>query len=848
MSGWMLCWLLGCGGGGSAMPGAAPAAATTPAQGATAPAVAPAVVPTPTLPASGSDAPTTAAPTTAAPAPDSPGARSAQALAQPLSFEFELPAVRQTSAGVYDAEGKLVRTLWRGARLGPGRHQRTWDGRRDNGTPGAAGMHTVRLIHHGIEAVWEGVIGNTSQAGWQPHRSYLPPQAMVAVGRQLHYAVGYNEAQSVLHAFDIDQPNRVQRPIRHIDTFIGVALIASDGQRMYAVHTGGIDKGSFVFAFDLGTSQPWAFAAGRSLCLNPKPSGTECWPDQRYGSVLARRTEGQAQPTGVAVQAKGPVLAVAYGSDGLVLLMDKLSGRELGRVELPLGTQSRQQLAFSPQGDLWVVGRDRLWRLTDVATQPRVVATLTGLEQPLALAADPADDQALWVAEGGTRQQVRRFTAQGRQTHVIGRIGGMRSDPEVHDDRLCFATGQGQEHSALAVDADGLLWILDSGNNRMLRTTPEGRVIDRVAYLPHVYAATVDAGAPRRVFANFLEFDVDPARPLSEPGAWRLKRNWWLALPPALHDERARNAGFGGLPLVSTLPSGRTLALVRAQGRSRVVELGQDGTMRELRVLDAGTSTRTEPTLHPDGALVWAVDDGPVQRVFRQALQDPGPGQGPPVWQNPQQWTEVPREAGAPHHRMGTYTGVTPARFPRSASGHLLFLQGHVALGEGLHLGAAPEGGRGWAWQASPSGPLDGLGSFQTRLSDPNIHYGGNVVVSAGHDVVYGYHGEFYTDLSNGRVGQANQFMHFHDSGLFITQFGVPSTRSRLDSVEPGRSGNAFSLSLLKVGGRLLLHHNDESTWGGVHRWHLKGADDVVELSGQAQPGSSSPLTLARVR
>ena len=92
---------------------------------------------------------------------------------------------------------------------------------------------------------------------------------------------------------------------------------------------------------------------------------------------------------------------------------------------------------------------------------------------------------------------------------------------------------------------------------------------------------------------------------------------------------------------------------------------------------------------------------------------------------------------------------------------------------------------------------MDGRGSFQTRSSDARIEYGGNVAMVSGRSVLYGYHGEFYKDLQTGQVGQANQFMHFDASGLFIGQFGQPSTRTASADLA-GLSGNAFSPTLVR--------------------------------------------------
>ena len=146
-------------------------------------------------------------------------------------------------------------------------------------------------------------------------------------------------------------------------------------------------------------------------------------------------------------------------------------------------------------------------------------------------------------------------------------------------------------------------------------------------------------------------------------------------------------------------------------------------------------------------------------------------------------------------------------------------------------------------WKASPTGKLDGLGTFQTFEIDNTINYGGNQVWAVGRNVVYGFHGEFYADQLNGKVGQANQFMHFYDDGLFVGQFGVPSTRAT-EEAQAGMGGNSFSPTLVQVGANLYLYHNDESSHAGVHRWRLEGANSIRELSGTGTLGGKIILCL----
>ncbi|MBA3684083.1 MAG: hypothetical protein H0W72_02440 [Planctomycetes bacterium] len=45
----------------------------------------------------------------------------------------------------------------------------------------------------------------------------------------------------------------------------------------------------------------------------------------------------------------------------------------------------------------------------------------------------------------------------------------------------------------------------------------------------------------------------------------------------------------------------------------------------------------------------------------------------------------------------------------------------------------------------------------------------------------------------------------------------------------PEMAGNAFCPSLVKVGERYFLWHNDESYHGGLHLWEISGVDTIVE-------------------
>lgn len=762
-------------------------------------------------------------------------ARTTTGHAAAASVAFTLPAAATTSAGIFDARGRLLRTLWRAESLPAGPGVAQWDGLDDQKQPAPAAAYEVRLIHHRVSYRWEGVVGNSSgqPGGATLHKAFLPPTSMAAVADRIYYAVGYNEAQSGLHAFRTSEPQTNLRPARLADPFAAVTLLAADARRVYWANTGGLSATSFVSAVEVTGGARVAFAAGADVCLNRMPDGRACYADQAHAGVIGVQTDAAWAPTGLAVQRIGRVLAVAHGGKSVVRLYDKTSGRLLGSLDVPLAPKAGNQIAFSPRGDLWVISGGSLRRYINLdSPRPQWAATADGLVAPLAVTVDPADEDAVWVAEGGNRQQVARHNRSGARTATFGQAGGYADSPSAASVKLCFVGASGAAQTALAVATDRTLWVVDTCNNRVLRVRDASRADAPLAYLPAVYAATVDSADPRRVFANYLEFEVDASLALQGGQGWVLKRNWLPSLPAALRDAQSQNHGFGGFRSVLTFPNGRTYGLLAAHGALHIAELPAQGPLRLVRTLPAPAAGESTPVLYENGDIGWARNTGGSERlgtqtVLRQRLTGTDT-QGDPIWAAPETLATVPMGAGTPHYR-GAFSGILGPRFPVTDSGQVLFFDGSVTANDGFHLGAAGLNAEGWMWQASPSGVMDDKGSFQTRASDSRIEYGGNAVWAQGRHVVFGFHGEFFTDASTGRVGQANQFMHFYDNGLFVGQFGVPSTRDAGESA-PGLSGNAFSPTLVRAGGRLYLYHNDESSHGGVHRWRIDGWNEVQEL------------------
>jgi hypothetical protein len=688
------------------------------------------------------------------------------------------------------------------------------------------------MLVHNVRYVWEGVIGNTSRddSGAHVHRAFGPINDMAFDSRgNGFYVVGYNEQQHAIHRFQTRDPQR-QTIMAHDDYRRVFRYTATDGELAYFANVGlYVRRGSdwrepstFVVALKVSDGQQFAFSNGRI----DMPGGQ--WGN-RWDSVIDYDHDDvdeaggfRSAPSGIAVQQQGNALFVSHRLLDEVRILDKRTGALQGQLSVMRPTA----LAVAPDQSLWV--------LSDAEGQPSLVhyrsegdawspiARLSSdLIKPVALGVSPVNG-TLVVADAGT-QQLKAFNSAGRLLWSYGSPGAYEDgDPRVDDRRLWLSAGP----TYVAFQADGTFWVGDPGNVRNLHIGADHKVIEQIMYLPHSYHVAVDYGQPQRVFDRFLEFSVDYSRPLRD--SWKLVRNWAAGLDDSF------SGSLDGLYTVVTLSNAHTYGVVpRFQGTRRwgeVVEL----TSRGLR--PTGTQLGYGVKLYPDGTLREPSVRPGTMEIMEQKLT------GFDASSNPQ-WSAaepiasvIPVLARDPYyHQVPLVAGLNEASVPVTDSG--VAVSFNPGTSTGFHLGGVRLGDSHWLWRASPSGSwqLDSNGDVVSRDGTyelgRGVQYPGNVAVTSGDEIVYGYHGEAW----NG--GEADQWMHFHDDGLFVGQFGRPVyPAANRQEARPEMAGNAFSPQLIRVNGVMYLWHNDESVHAGVHRWRIEGLNGLHVLEAVIAP------------
>jgi len=802
------------------------------------------------------------------------------ATAAVLPFDYTLDNRYQTSAGVYDASGQLIRTLWSNRTREAGPHQGEWDGRDDEGRPWqGAGPVQVRVLAHNVSYRWEGVIGNSARDPLSPTKhdyQYFMRDLVVSGERvyTLQESEGWIPRVRFHQTADL---NADWAPLPGLVNLRGgfnyINHLATDGERVYAARQGfdredasGAMHAAFIVVLDPDLSRELPLAASRPTCTTagrtPFQGIGDCYNDGRTAAAFQSAIDivdvhrgkavRQNDVTGLAVQpgARGRLLFAAHGGLDALHVLDKRTGQRLQVLALP-GVANlavcRSQTQAGATTELWAIHRGAAGQAVvsrfavdsqrgQVAAQPGL--TLSEPMTPLALALSPNCGE-LAVIAGGERQQVLGFDPRtGVQRWALGEAGGYRSNgPEVRPQRFSFidrmdeARGQVSEFGLLDYAPNGDLFVGDPGLTRVQRFDAARRVVDLALWAPLHYNIRVDQNDPSRVFRGFHEYAMQYGEPIAR--AWRLVRYYGDSLPTGegrLSQGRV-DSGFNSL---ITLPDGRTLGLApdAAGLQLAVLEVPKDGPLRP-----AGPRLPRFQFLRADGTLE-SVRYGRVGEHFVEFTDRRFEGldaRGDARWARATVEARVARGANDP--RVLPYFGI--ARINATFESGLRLLFDPQPTGRrSFHLAAAAPGGNQWRWRASPEEGGFDLAEPDGRFDASQPWYAAMAVSTLGRHAVYNYHGEAWTsDIhGGGSPGQANQFLHFDESGLFLGQFGTPNQMDIPPSTA-GVAGNSFSLQLVRANEALYLLHNSENAHAGIHLWRLDGVDHLRWFSGSGSPG-----------
>ncbi|TVT41518.1 T9SS type A sorting domain-containing protein [Hymenobacter setariae] len=800
-----------------------------------------------------------------------------QAAQAQTTLRFRLDSTYTTSAGAYRADGKLVRTLWQRTVYNPGEYQVNWDGLDNDGQPVGAGTYKIKVIAHNEKYVWEGVVGNTS-ASWTDniwHSLTTMQDFCGAANGESYAALGYNEVTSGL-VYSPTGTAQAPRRIFNTDLFDAFSFVRADDTYIYAAtNNSGWDNlhSSFIMRFrqsDKGEA-PWSSGQTAIYDLH-KRVGVLSLKQAPVANLPQLDTWLANRITGFAVSSN--YIAVARKAQNTVQFYATATGAPLGT----LAVASPGQVAFASTGDLWVITAGQVKRFTVTGGKSFAEQnTLTGIVAPLALDAHPSQDLVL-VADGGTSQQLKAYSAAGTPRWTYGQAGGYPvKGPDVVNDKFWFEIADPLARGAVDRDPygapftfvkwqpDGTFWVLDAGNVRVLHFGADRSYREQIMFLPDRLHIAGDQADPTRMFSGHLEFKVStsPLKPgdqslLSSP-TWKLVKNWAAG--------GVDHMRYSSLINVTTHANGRTYAQVHDSNtdnagwraaRTQVVELPATGPLRFTGVLleEFGNGGFAYDQM-PDGSLRCArtnVDmpqsdygvssTGKAQLVCEERAltgydSNFNPQYGPVkvMWTVLSSWWRG--KDPFPSKPMGARI-----RIPRTENGSYVTYQASRKEPGAYHLGTVAPNAADWNARFHPGQVIsrpEGRGAYPEV--DAYGGWDGATVYADKKDIVALYNGQ------NNSV--SNTFYHFSQDGLLISEFGVPATAAFFSDSNyspPGLAGNNIDMYMIRPSANTLhVYTVDEAAHAGLHRWRVEGTNTLRELTGSGPLGSTIAVAQAGV-
>ncbi|MFO8012157.1 MAG: PA14 domain-containing protein [Phycisphaerae bacterium] len=553
----------------------------------------------------------------------------------------------QVSAAVYDADGRLVRELLRGARRAAGTHTVAWDGLDRDGRPQPPGRYEVRILRTpGFTAHYVTSLGINSASGpadtWVGNHGGAASVARDAGG--LYVAAQITETAPVLLKQSLDGRTRHWTRGRGDVTtgrYQGGIAMAADGHgRLYMLQQNGYlqvidgDEGRRVATWDV-------LPEGKKR----KSDGGPTYFIYRHGDEVA----------GADLAARGKTFVVSYREKGIVRWLSPEDGSALAEVKV----SSPTGVAVGPKGRVYAISGERVVTVTREGKVRTVIERGLSAPRRLDVAAENGD---LLIAERAPGRQVKRFAVDGTPKATYGRQGGRR------DGR--YDAGDFRDVTDIAADGEGGFVIaeLHAAPRRVARFRPDGTLIDEwYGGQPYYAWGEPDPRNPSHVWFNagheLVLAEIDYGA-----GTWRVRETYRIetlagglvrAMPGhagrwrVLYHAGRRYLVATGTPQVLAHGDGMLRAVTvlgKREALSRAKELaGHEGKAGAFRWLDAdgdgepqpGEFTFSESPSLPGGTWVAddfaalrgaddTTDDGP--RLFRIYRTAPTWADGRPVY------------------------------------------------------------------------------------------------------------------------------------------------------------------------------------------------------------------------
>ncbi len=406
---------------------------------------------------------------------------------------IQVPRKGLLSAGVYSADGRLLRTLFSGRVAEAGALEIGWDGMTDDAKPAVAGKYQVRsVLNAGLAAKY---VTSACSPGKPPYESPDPLRGWGGVWGNVVDIASDNDG-----IFPLWAEEEGDGALLHLD---------EDGNLRWRQHIPlalnghqsalAVNKDFVYVAMDFAGKNE-----GRAGLWRVRRSDGYYAPFPNSGSdPMGFYLEGVKRPvaekgkealslqipqavTGMAADDK--TLFVSAYHQNQLMCFDAQSGKPIKSfpVDQPRG------VCIDPAGGLLVVSGKQVLHIDTASGQISTVLE-KGLDSPFHIAADGKG--RILVSDRGASQQIKRFDRKGTLQGVFGKAGGRDNNGKYETDRLLNPAG-------VTVAASGKIFFTEDTYPRVFVRLSEALNHEKLWAGPWYLSGevTVDPAIPEQVY------------------------------------------------------------------------------------------------------------------------------------------------------------------------------------------------------------------------------------------------------------------------------------------------------------------------------------------------------------
>jgi PA14 domain/Divergent InlB B-repeat domain len=389
-------------------------------------------------------------------------------LAAPLDAQFnfsvQLNEGGLTSAGIFDSDGNIVRTLWALETFNAENLSGSWDGLDDFGTPVPPGIYTWKVLRNGAQYNNIGVIGNTGLPSvTSGHVPFFIEGVAVDAQGNVYTVHDWDEPHfDVIRWSPVNGKSEMNTGHAISEALLKSIAVEPDGSFAYVTGYGDslTDRTKSKFSIwrismapGLGESERVVnfTQQGRSIKvydgnIGGYPSAGYPTPEYPANATEADKDVMRVPLISIAVQNNSLYVTDAIG--GRILKYHKASGNYQSTIS---GIPVACGLAIAPNGNIWV-GREHTKVSVYSPTGVRLATPITGLTE------------------------VRALSIQGNTLAVADRVGKIRKYTIKNGTRLT----QGASYGLLQRPGDRIPQRLSSINGMALDASGNIIVSDRL--------------------------------------------------------------------------------------------------------------------------------------------------------------------------------------------------------------------------------------------------------------------------------------------------------------------------------------------------------------------------------